>query len=65
MTTDPNRQPALETIVRDRYSAALLLVLTVLILCWLVTSHPILGVLAIVCAIIVTLIEVVKMYKVR
>jgi hypothetical protein len=60
-----DRQPAVKTIARDRYSAAMLLVLTLLILCWFVTAHPTFCVLAIVCAVIVTLVEVVKMYKVR
>jgi hypothetical protein len=62
---DPKRRLAVKTIAHDGFSAAMLLVLTVLILCWLVTAHPALGVLAIVCAIIVTLIEWAKMYKVR
>jgi hypothetical protein len=43
----------------------MLLVLTVLILCLLVTTRPTFCALAIVCAIIVTLIEVVKMYQMR
>jgi hypothetical protein len=65
MTLDPNRQRAVKPIARDRYSVALLLVLTVQIVCLLVTAHPTFCVLAIMCAVIVTLIEVVKMFKVR
>jgi hypothetical protein len=52
-------------LARDRYSAAILLVLTVLIVCWFVTARPTFCVLAIMCAVIVTLIEVIKMYQVR